>query len=62
MHEVIWAGIDRVPKDASAKGKLVLNRSVLGLGSIVDHIGARLLTNRKDFNILGCQISACFED
>ena len=40
LHEVIRAGIER---DAPAKEKLVLNRSILGLGSIIDREEARLL-------------------
>ena len=42
LHEVIWAGIE-FQRDAAAKEKLVLNRSILGLGSIIDRDGARLL-------------------
>ena len=42
LHEVKWAGIE-FQRDAPAKGKLVLNRLILGLGSIIDRDGARLL-------------------
>ena len=41
-HEVIRAGIE-FKRDAPAKEKLVLNRSLLGLGSIIDREEARLL-------------------
>ena len=41
-HEVIRAGIE-FKRDAPAKQKLVLNRSILGLGSIIDRDGARQL-------------------
>ena len=37
LHEVIWAGIE-FQRNAPANEKLVLNKSVLGLGSIVDHV------------------------
>ena len=42
LHEVICVGIE-FQTDASAKEELVLNRSILGLGSITDRDGARLL-------------------
>ena len=42
LHEVIRAGKE-FQRDAPAKEKLVLNRSVLGLGRIIDRDGARLL-------------------
>ena len=42
LHEVICVGIE-FQRDAPAKEKLVLNRSVLGLGRIIDRDGARLL-------------------
>ena len=42
LQEVICAGIE-FQRDAPAKEKLVLNRSILGLGSIIDRDGARLL-------------------
>ena len=42
LHEVIWTRIE-FRKDAPAKEKLVLNRSIVGLGSIMDRDGARLL-------------------
>ena len=46
LHEVICVGID-FHRDAPAKEKLVLNRSILGLGSIIDRDGARLLWQIK---------------
>ena len=62
LHEFIWAGIE-FQRDAPAKEKLVLNRSILGLGSIIDRDGTRLLWQiKKVFEILGCQISASFDD
>ena len=62
LHEVIWVGIE-FQRDAPAKEKLVLNRSILGLGSIIDRDGARtVVANKKVFEILGCQISKSFED
>ena len=62
LHEVICVGIE-FQRDAPAKEKLVLNRSILGLGSIIDRDGARLLWQiKKVFEILGCQISKSFED
>ena len=42
LHEVICVGKE-FQRDARAKEKLVLNRSILGLGSIIDGDGARLL-------------------
>ena len=42
LHKVICVGIE-FQRDAPAKEKLVLNRSILGLGSIIDREGARLL-------------------
>ena len=39
LHEVICAGI-KFQRDAPAKEKLALNRSILGLGSIIDRDGA----------------------
>ena len=39
LHEVICVGIE-FQRDAPAKEKLVLNRSILGLGSIIDRDGA----------------------
>ena len=42
LHKVLWAVIE-FQRDAPAKEKLVLNRSVLDLGSILDRDGARLL-------------------
>ena len=42
LHEVICVGIE-FERDAPAKEKLVLNRSILGLGSVMDRDGARLL-------------------
>ncbi len=42
LLEVICVGIE-FQRDAPAKEKLVLNRSILGLGSIIDRDGARLL-------------------
>ena len=42
LHEVICAGVE-FQRDAPAKKKLVLNWSVLGLGSIIARDGARLL-------------------
>ena len=39
LHQVICVGID-FQRDALAKEKLVLNRSILGLGSIIDRNGA----------------------
>ena len=38
LHEVIWAGKE-FQRDAPAKEKLVLNRSILGLGSITAAMG-----------------------
>ena len=62
LHEVICVGIE-FQRDAPGKEKLVLNRSILGLGSIIDRDGARLLWQIKNvFEILGCQISKSFED
>ena len=40
-QEVIYVGIE-FQRDAPAKEKLVLNRSILGLGSIIGRDGARL--------------------
>ena len=37
VSHVIWAGIE-FQRNAPANEKLVLNKSVLGLGSIVDHV------------------------
>ena len=42
LHEVTWAEI-KFQGDAPAKEKLVLNRSILGLGSVIDCGEARLL-------------------
>ena len=42
LHEVIRAGI-KFQRDAPAKEKLVLNRSILRFGIIIDRDGARLL-------------------
>ena len=52
LHEVICVGIE-FQRDAPAKEKLVLNRSILGLGSIIDRDGARkaLKTSTALFNI-----------
>ena len=62
LHEVICFGIE-FQRDAPAKEKLVLNRSILDLDSIVDCDGARMLWQiKKVFEILGCQISKSFED
>ena len=41
LQEDICVGIE-FQRDAPAKEKLVLNRSILGLSSIIDHDGARL--------------------
>ena len=46
LHEVILVGIE-FQRDAPVKEKLVLNRSTLGLGSIIDRDGARLLWQIK---------------
>ena len=46
LHEVICVGIE-FKRDAPAKEKLVLNKSLLGLGSIIDRDGARLLWQIK---------------
>ena len=46
LHEVICVGIE-FQRDAPAKEKLVLNRSILGSGSIIDRDGARLLWQIK---------------
>ena len=46
LHKVICVGIE-FQRDAPAKEKLVLNRSILGLGSIIDRDGARLLWQIK---------------
>ena len=42
LHDVIWAGLE-FQRDASAKKKLILIRSVLGLDGIVDRNRAPLL-------------------
>ena len=42
LHEVISAGRE-FQRAAPAKEKLVLNRFILGLGSVMDRDGARLL-------------------
>ena len=60
LHDAIYSGIE-FQRDAPAKEKLVLKRSILGLGSVLDRDGARLLWQIKVFEILGCQISAYFE-
>ena len=46
LHEAICVGIE-LQRDAPAKEELVLNRSILGLGSITDRDGARLLWQIK---------------
>ena len=46
LYEVICVGIE-FQRDAPAKEKLVLSRSILGLGSIIDRDGARLLWQIK---------------
>ena len=46
LHEVICVGLE-FQRDAPTKEKLVLNRSTLGLGSIIDGDGARLLWQIK---------------
>ena len=46
LQESICVGIE-FQRDAPAKEKLVLNRSILGLGSIIDRDGARLLLQIK---------------
>ena len=46
LHKVICAGIE-FQRDAPAKEKLVLNRSVLGLSSIIERDEARLLWQIK---------------
>ena len=46
LHEVICVRIE-FQWDAPAKEKLILNRSILGLGSIIDRDGARLLWQIK---------------
>ena len=46
LHEVICVG-EVFQRDAPAKEKLVLNRSILGLGSIIYRDGARLLWQIK---------------
>ena len=48
LHEVICAGIE-FQRDEPAKQKLVLNMSILGLGSIIDRDWARLLRQIKRF-------------
>ena len=40
LHEAICVGIE-LQRDAPAKEKLVLNRAILGVGSIIDRDGAR---------------------
>ena len=45
LHEVICVGIE-FQRDAPAKEKLVLNRSILGVGSIIDRDGAQLLCGK----------------
>ena len=42
LLEVVWAGLE-FQRDVPAKEKLVFNRSVLGLGSIMDLDEARVL-------------------
>ena len=42
LHEVVWAGIE-FQRDVPAAEKLVLNGSILDLGSITDRDGVRLL-------------------
>ena len=42
LHDAIYSGIE-FQRDAPAKEKLVLNRSILGFGSIIDRDGARPL-------------------
>ena len=62
LHEVICVEIE-FQRDAPAKEKLVLNRSILDLGSIIDSDGARLLRQiKRSFRYWGCQISKSFED
>ena len=46
LHEVICVGIE-FQRDAPAKEKLVLNKSILCLGSIIDRDGALLLWQTK---------------
>ena len=46
LHEFIWAGIE-FQRDAPAKEKLVLKRSILGLGSVVDCDETRLFRQIK---------------
>ena len=45
LHKVICVGIE-FQRDAPAKEKLVLNRSILGVGSIIDRDGAQLLCGK----------------
>ena len=61
LHEVICVGKE-FQRDARAKEKLVLNRSILGLGSIRSRWGMTVVANKKVFEILGCQILRSFED
>ena len=42
LHDGLCVGIE-FQRDTPAKEKLVLNRSIVGLGSILDPDGARLL-------------------
>ena len=46
LREVICVGIE-FQGDAPTKEKLVLNRSILGLGSTIDRDGVRLLWQIK---------------
>ena len=46
LLEIVWAGIE-FQRDAPSKEKLVLNRPVLGLGSIMDRDEARVLWQIK---------------
>ena len=55
LHDVVRAGIE-FERDAHANEKLVLKTLILDLFSVMNSNGARVF-----FEILGCQISACFE-
>ena len=46
LHDVIWGGKE-FQRDAPAKEKLVLKRSILGLGSVVDCDETRLFRQIK---------------
>ena len=62
LLEVICVGIE-FHRDAPAKEKLVLNRSILGLGSTIDRDGARLLWQiKRSLRYWGARFRKSFED